>query len=220
MFREWKARRVLKTYGRELYRKRAEYAELFLQREEASDEANTYYISRHLRFRRQVLLLMIIAVFAAAFTACAHFFGIEILGYNFRDFRTHTDVAREEHAGTGAQSGAVYYVPSYLPRGYHALSADGDDVRTYAYENKSGKTILLLESFSDSFRASVDNENCTHSREKRAGYECDIYRYEDGGRVYIFQKDGTVMMLQAEIGDGECERIIASLTADGSRASG
>lgn len=87
-------------------------------------------------------------------------------------------------------------------------------MRIYSYENKDGHLIFITESSSSAFRASVDNENAVHIQKAVAGYECDLYRYEDGGRVYIFQKAGTMIMLQADLSETECEKIIQSLRAD------
>ena len=128
----YRARKILKKYGKAAYRSRIEYVNS-MPPENASVIGR---ISWRRMMKRCVMTALIMILTLALLLVTASAFGIHILTFPFSK-KDHTEIVSNSKPEKEKQE-AVFYEPGYIPEGYELDLCESPikDVKNYIYKNK------------------------------------------------------------------------------------
>lgn len=205
------ARRILSAYGKAIFEYRAKYMRQGRVYYKEGINVYRYRTSAFgaLKRRRFIAILLILLLCGLLLFGCAHLFGIEVLGFSFTDFKTHTIVERNI---SDRSEGYTLFYPAELPDGYKPVSIDEEMETEFSFRNMNGQFLYITETTAENYRVSLSNENCTIDNRSIAGVECTIYSYDNGDATYLLQKEGVMITIEAtNLSEDEVSDLISSL---------
>ena len=200
-----KAKKVLKTFGKETYKSRIGYVDSFLT-ERTSRVGSVAYRHAARRLVVAVLLLILIMAFAvSAYAAIKHYFNFTKVEHATNDEYVPNDYNFES-------SNVVFFEPKYIPEGYQLESMEYDEVfhqTEWIYKN-SGRGIIRIMQGNNALTISLDNERSKSWKRMVGDVEVIIYEFTDS-IMGMLQIDNTVIFIEGSISEDEMEKIVQGL---------
>lgn len=200
-----KADKVLKLYARELMKKREADYDAFIGK-----TTPVYFKSSPKHFAKRCLLVAIVLTLSfALIIVSANALGIKLFGFDLFQKSNHTEFIPNEYS----QGKLKYFKPQYIPKGFEEMESGSEnpEQKSYVYSNDKDELLSIIESYSENPGINLNNENCNYYTEIVQEYEVHIYNYEDGYSSWLFQKEGTFIMIYGPMEKGEFEKILIGL---------
>ena len=205
------AKKVLKAYGKALYKSRIEYAASFSEEEEPLFCTTSY---RHMMKRSLVIVLVLIMTLSLLVIG-ANALGIKFLNLSFFEKNDRTVVTKNENTDDTQKSGHGFYKPGYIPPGYSFEGTDEfkDLTTTYSYINDDGEYLTIDQSKSDDdFHLTIDNEDCEIRQDTIEDMEVRIYKYHDTNLILVLlKKEDIYIQISGPISEKEARKIVQGL---------
>lgn len=201
------AKKILKRYGKAEYDARIAYIKGFLT-EEPSFAGRIGW--KHAG-KRCLMIALILTLTLALAVVTASAFSIQLFGFNLFEYSDHTEITRDEEVVLEGE--ARFYEPTYVPEGYELINTDKffDESIDRVYEDEAGDYLYVEQSVAKNFLTNINNENCTRENMHVDGMEVLVYRYYDGGSLWLFVKGKTYCDINSLLPDDEVEKIIKGL---------
>ena len=200
-----KAKKALKTFGKETYKSRVEYVDSFLS-ESTSRISSIAYRHAARRLVMVVLLLILIMAFAVSVHAAVkHYFNFTKLEHANNDEYVPNDYNTES-------SKVVFFEPKYIPEGYQLESVTYDEVfddKKWIYRNAEGD-ILEIQEGSRALTLTVDNEHSKTWSIEVDDIEIIVYSFADS-IMGIMQIEDTVIIIAGPVSAEEMKKIVQGL---------
>ena len=204
----YRARKILKKYGKAAYRSRIEYVNSMLP-ENASVIGR---ISWRRMMKRCVMTALIMILTLALLLATASAFGIHILNLSFSEKEDHTEIVGNSKPEKERQE-AVFYEPGYIPEGYELVSKENfsDIELEYIYKKNEGKYLYIHQFQADDQIVNINNEGCEIKKEIIQDIEVRIYDYGSRKKIYLLQYHQTFILIEGSLPTEEFEKIICNI---------
>lgn len=207
-----KAKKILKDYGKALYKSRVEYVGSFTEEKPPLVHTISY---RRLMKRSLVIILVLIMAFSLLVIG-ANAIGIKFLNLSIFEKEDHTEVvAKEESTDDDRKSHHGFFKPGYIPAGFSLAGTDefeGVDI-TSSYINDSGEYLYITQSMSDDFSATLNNEDCEIRQDTIEDMEVQIYTYQNTKKILVLLKKGDVyIQISGFITEKETRKIVLGLS--------
>lgn len=205
------AKKILKAYGKAMYKERIRYVDSFAMEKTPLIHRISY---RHMMKRCMLVVLILILTFSILVIG-ANALGLKFLNLSFLEFKDHTEVTVEKGAEK-TEGETKFYMPGYVPEGYELIAKDMflDKELSYVYENAEGIYLYIDQNISDSFSAKINNEDCEITTETIGDMEARFYRYYDrsGGGIQCLVRKGDILIdVYGLLKDKEIRKIILNL---------
>lgn len=204
------AKKILKAYGKAVYKERVKYVDSFSEEKIPSIRKISY---RHMVKRGMIAVLVLILTFSLLVVG-ANALGIKLLNLSIFETDTHSEITGNQE-GKAAAEGVKFYKPNYVPEGYSLVDEDGikNIEMNYIYKNTKDEYLYIEESVEDKFISHINNEDCEISTETILDMEIRIYRYKEpaGSCTYIMKKENTYIEIHGNIQAAEMKKIIYNL---------
>lgn len=199
------AKKILKAYGKAVYKERVKYVDSFSEEKIPAIRKISY---RRMVKRSMIAVLVLILTFSLLVVG-ANALGIKLLNLSIFETNTHSEITGNQEGKAAAEEEVKFYRPNYVPEGYSLINEEmGDEVSaSYIYKNQSDEYLYIYESIEDDFSAQIDNEDCEISTETVLDMEVRVYRYEKAG-TYLMKKGKIYILISGSVKDKEMKEII------------
>lgn len=200
----YRARRILKKYGKAAYRSRIEYVDSMLP-ENASVIGR---ISWRRIVKRCVMTTLIMILTLALLLTTASAFGIHILDFSFFEKEDHTEIVGNSKPEKEKQE-AVFYEPGYIPEGYDLILCESPtkDEKDYIYENKQKDILYISQDLVYNVSLDINNEDCEIREKIIDDIQIKVYDYEHY-MIYLFQYYDTFITMMGVLPEQEFDKIV------------
>ncbi len=200
----YRARKILKKYGKAAYRSRIEYVNSMLP-ENASVIGR---ISWRRMMKRCVMTALIMILTLALLLVTASAFGIHILDFSFFEKEDHTEIVSNSKPEKEKQE-AVFYEPGYIPEGYELDLCESPikDVKNYIYKNKQEDFLHISQESKYNASLDINNEDCEIREKIIDDIQIKVYDYEHY-MIYLFQYYDTFITMMGVLPEQEFDKIV------------
>ncbi len=207
-----KAKKILKAYGKALYKSRVEYVGSFTEDKTPLIRKISY---RHL-MKRSLVIILVLVMALSLLVIGANAVGIKFLNLSFFEKEDHTEVlAKDENVGDSGESRYGFYKPGYIPNGFILAGTDefeGVEI-TYSYTNDNDEYLYIAQSTSDDFNATLNNEECEMRQDTIDDMEARIYTYHGIKKTLVLLKKGNVyIQISGPVTEDEVRKIVRGLS--------
>lgn len=200
----YRARKILKKYGKAAYRSRIKYVDSMLP-ENASLIGR---ISWRRMMKRCVMTALIMILTLTLLLATASAFGIHILDFSFFEKEDHTEIVGNSKPEKEKQE-AVFYEPGYIPEGYMLILCESPtkDEKDYIYENKQEDILYISQDLVYNVSLNINNEDCEIREKIIDDIQIKVYDYEHY-MIYLFQYYDTFITIMGVLPEQELDKIV------------
>ena len=201
-----RAKKILKTFGKETYRRRVEFINAAVP-DKVSFVGSISY--RH-ALRRAVIVVLLVALIMAlavsAYAAVLHY-----LNYT-RVVNPDNDAYLANKEYNVGDDEVVFYEPKYVPEGYVLISEEISDNQLMKTWNYRGifNDILTIQCGPDFGNYFIDNENSTSETVVVGDIEVVVYDF-GSFKLCLFQYNDTVVEIIGCLNTDEIKKIIEGM---------
>lgn len=201
------AKKILKAYGKEVYKERIEYVDSFMP-EKTSFMGSISY--RH-TFRRVItvalLVILIMALAVSAYAAVLHY-----LNYTKVAHEDNDEYVYNYSSENGYDTIVDFFEPTYIPDGYTLKDCFFDNEfseKVWEYENNK-KGNLIIQQMPSGMAFHIDNERLISKTIAIENLEVTIYESSDD-MVSLLQYENTVIIIQGKLNDEDLINVVKGL---------